>query len=42
MKLKLKEFIFKSKIKRFTIRIYQSIIHQNISKYIQSIAYDNS
>ena len=27
---------FKSKIKKFTIKICQFIIHQNISKYIQS------
>ena len=38
-KLKLK---LKSKIKKFTIKIYESTIHRNISKYIQSIVYDNS
>ena len=28
------DFNFKLKIKRFTTKIHQSIIHQNISKYI--------
>ena len=27
---------------KITIKIYQSIMHENISKYIQSIVYDNS
>ena len=33
---------FQVKNQKFTIKIYQSIIHQNISKYTQAIVYDNS
>ena len=42
IEIEIEIILFKSKIKKFTVRTHQSISDQNISKYIQSIVHDNN